>query len=144
MLWVQKWKWVLLPVDLSKKNPFYTVPAYSSLYQAVEIFSEGIHRIAVQESRDAILGILTQSNVSSYLYANVIYSLLLKSNSLSTRLWFQFRLSRFQLPSDPCKSWAFVTQASFRFHPTPLSSMRSCRCRSTVLPHCRSWMMAAN
>lgn len=69
--------------DLSDNDPFYSLPGDATLAQAMQIFSKGIHRIAIQqstssaagdgnagfpESHHGLVGILTQSNVAKYVY----------------------------------------------------------------------------
>lgn len=61
-------------LDLSRKNPFYSVTADSTLLQAMDVFSKGIHRVAVAGPDGELVGVLTQSNVSQYLFPKLINS----------------------------------------------------------------------
>ncbi|RKP09263.1 hypothetical protein THASP1DRAFT_14491 [Thamnocephalis sphaerospora] len=57
---------VRLASDLSRNNPFYSVMAESSLLQALEIFAQGTHRVAVMNQDGSMKGILSQSTVARY------------------------------------------------------------------------------
>ncbi|CAG8489627.1 3654_t:CDS:10 [Paraglomus occultum] len=61
---------VKLASDISNKNPFYSVLPETSLFQVTELFGSGTHRVAVMDANNHLKGILTQSNVVSYLYDN--------------------------------------------------------------------------
>ena len=75
---------VQLVSDLSRRNPFYSVPADSTLLQAMDVFATGIHRVAVTapvqstpgasvpSENNGLVGILTQSNVAAHLYPKLI------------------------------------------------------------------------
>jgi CBS-domain-containing membrane protein len=58
---------VQLASDLSRSNPYYSVMPETSLLQVAEIFSKGIHRVAVTDGAGGLKGILTQSNFIHYL-----------------------------------------------------------------------------
>ncbi|CAG8487274.1 5417_t:CDS:2 [Ambispora leptoticha] len=64
---------VKLASDLSNKNPFYSVIPETSLFQVVELFGSGTHRVAVVDADGNLKGILTQSTVINYLYQNVTH-----------------------------------------------------------------------
>ncbi|KAJ3294165.1 cell separation during budding [Borealophlyctis nickersoniae] len=59
-----------LAADLSHKDPFYSVMEETPLSQLAEIFGQGIHRVAVLDGND-LKGIISQSTVIQYLYANI-------------------------------------------------------------------------
>ncbi|PVU85202.1 hypothetical protein BB559_007141 [Furculomyces boomerangus] len=62
---------VLKLSDISTSNPFYAVMPESSLAQIIDIFSSGVHRVAVMCDNDKIMGILSQSSVIKYLVNNL-------------------------------------------------------------------------
>ncbi|CAG8651071.1 3083_t:CDS:2, partial [Ambispora gerdemannii] len=64
---------VKLASDLSNKNPFYSVIPETSLFQVVELFGSGTHRVSIIDADGNLKGILTQSNVINYLYQNVTH-----------------------------------------------------------------------
>ena len=58
-------------VDLSRKNPFYSVMVHSSLEAVVEIFASnlGIHRINVVNNEGRVQGLLSKTDVIRFLLA---------------------------------------------------------------------------
>ena len=56
-------------VDLSRKNPFYSVMTHSTLEGVVEIFTSnlGIHRINVMNNEGRVTGILSKTDVVRFL-----------------------------------------------------------------------------
>lgn len=60
-------------VDLSRKNPFYSVLSQSSLIQLVQVFSSnvGIHRVNVVDnlSGGKVVGILSKSDLVKFIYS---------------------------------------------------------------------------
>jgi CBS domain-containing protein len=62
---------VKLVSDLSQRDPFYSVTPETSLLQAMDVFSKGIHRLCVVDAAGKVIGVLTQSNVSNYLYSKI-------------------------------------------------------------------------
>lgn len=61
-------------VDLSRKNPFYSVMAHSSLQAVIEIFSSnlGIHRINVMDENGRVQGLLSKTDIVRFLLSNVL------------------------------------------------------------------------
>lgn len=55
--------------DLSRKNPFYSVPVQATLAAAVEILAEsfGVHRVNVLGENERVQGVLSQSDVVRFL-----------------------------------------------------------------------------
>lgn len=53
--------------DLSKLNPFCTVYAESKLPQLLFIFQKGVHRAAVVDNNNKVIGIVSQSDVIRFL-----------------------------------------------------------------------------
>jgi CBS domain-containing protein len=64
---------MLSSVDLSRKNPFYSVMAQSSLQAVIEIFSSnlGIHRINVMNSDGRVQGLLSKTDVVRFLLSKI-------------------------------------------------------------------------
>ena len=60
---------VFIMIDLSKKNPFYSVMEESPLEVALSILGsvEGIHRINVMHSDGTVSGILSQTDVIRFI-----------------------------------------------------------------------------
>ncbi|KNC99394.1 uncharacterized protein SPPG_05637 [Spizellomyces punctatus DAOM BR117] len=58
-----------LAADISHKNPFYSVMEETPLLQVADLFSKGIHRVAVRDGE--LRGIISQSTVIQYLYNNL-------------------------------------------------------------------------
>ncbi|KAI9101263.1 hypothetical protein DFS34DRAFT_464154 [Phlyctochytrium arcticum] len=76
-----------LAVDLSHKNPFLSVMAETRILQIAELFSRGIHRVAVMN--DELQGIISQSTVIQYLYANVSWPTSLFPSSSHRKLIYE-------------------------------------------------------
>ncbi|KAF9418107.1 cell separation during budding [Podila epigama] len=58
---------VRLVSDLSGKDPFYTILAETRLGAVVSDFGTGIHRVAVMDSANHLVGILTQSSTLDFI-----------------------------------------------------------------------------
>ncbi|KAI9218100.1 hypothetical protein BC828DRAFT_369588 [Blastocladiella britannica] len=60
--------------DLAKRDPLMSLPRDATLDKAIDIFSKGIHRIAVTESdsNSTLVGILTQSDIVRHLSENAV------------------------------------------------------------------------
>jgi CBS-domain-containing membrane protein len=63
-------------VDLSKKNPLYSVPKNATLLHALEFFAKGIHRVLIAEDAQMnpkgetmFVGVISQSDAVRYLNA---------------------------------------------------------------------------
>lgn len=55
-------------LDVSQADPYVTIPATSSLLQAVRIFSEEVHRLAVtDEETQNIINIISPIDIVAYL-----------------------------------------------------------------------------
>lgn len=67
------WAEAVLGLDLSRKNPFYSVMTHSSLEAVVEIFSSnlGIHRINVVNNQGRVEGLLSKTDVVRFLLSKV-------------------------------------------------------------------------
>jgi len=70
-------------VELSKKNPFFTVHVNSTLPKLIYVFHQGPHRAAVVNDNDDIVGIVSQSNIIHFLAKNIHLSM---GPTLRTRL----------------------------------------------------------
>jgi len=59
-------------VDYSKRNPFKTLDEGKTVKDAIELFSQGIHRIAVTSAsaESPIIGVLSQSDLIYFLASN--------------------------------------------------------------------------
>ena len=66
-------------VDLSRRNPFYSVMAHTSLEAAVEIFASniGIHRINVVNNAGRVTGLLSKTDLLRFFSSHVLPSFLL-------------------------------------------------------------------
>ena len=60
---------MLTMIDLSKKNPFYSVMEESPLEVAIDILGsvQGIHRINVMHSDGSVTGILSQTDILRFI-----------------------------------------------------------------------------
>lgn len=60
-------------IDLSRKNPFYSVMMHSSLEAAVDIFSSnlGIHRINVMNDQGRVAGLLSKTDLIRFLLSKI-------------------------------------------------------------------------
>lgn len=60
-------------VDLSRKNPFYSVMLHSSLEAAISVFSKnyGIHRINVVNEQGRVCGLLSKTDIVRFLLSKV-------------------------------------------------------------------------
>lgn len=54
--------------DLSRLNPFYSVVPETTVAQAMEVFAQGTHRVAVMDASGAIQGILSQTNLINHFF----------------------------------------------------------------------------
>jgi CBS domain-containing protein len=68
-------------VDLSRKNPLYSVTRNSSMLHAMEFFGRGIHRLLIAEDspekcvgENAYTGVVSQSDAVRYLHSVLKYS----------------------------------------------------------------------
>lgn len=59
-----------LRLDICKIFDIQVTPE-TSLLQAMDVFSKGIHRLAVVDANGSIQGVLTQSNVANFLYGKL-------------------------------------------------------------------------
>jgi len=57
-------------IDLSRRNPFKQLKGDATLREAIEIFKNRTHRIAVFGGEDNLLGILSQTDVMNYIATN--------------------------------------------------------------------------
>src|SRR6266480_2201880 len=57
--------------DLGKKDPFITVSEKDGLSKVVQIFSSGVHRVAVvREGTDSVIGMISQLRLITFLWEN--------------------------------------------------------------------------
>ena len=64
----------IILVDISGKNPFYSVLPDCSIIVALELLSNaGIHRVNIMNEEGEITGLLSQSDILNYIAANELF-----------------------------------------------------------------------
>jgi len=58
-------------IDLSHRNPFVVLHQDMTLKDALDLFLKGIHRIAVVDDQNSVIGIVSQWTIADYLAWNV-------------------------------------------------------------------------
>eukprot|EP00002_Diphylleia_rotans_P025954 TRINITY_DN5150_c0_g1_i1.p1 TRINITY_DN5150_c0_g1~~TRINITY_DN5150_c0_g1_i1.p1 ORF type:complete len:327 (+),score=68.45 TRINITY_DN5150_c0_g1_i1:106-1086(+) len=56
--------------DMSERNPVCPVDHKGTLYQLMEVFAKGVHRVPLVDSNGRLCGVLSQSRVIRFLYEN--------------------------------------------------------------------------
>ena len=62
---------VKLVADLSRRDPFYSVMPETTLLNVMDVFSKGIHRVAVIDADGTLKGVISQSAVVKFLRENM-------------------------------------------------------------------------